>query len=120
VKPLELTSHLLFPQWTFEDGEPDRTIMRVTAEGLLGKVPTRLSWDLVDALDPGTNFTSMSRTTGFPAASIARMIADGSLRKRGVFAPEEIAGEKGLLDRVMKDMTARGVRYEAKVESLDH
>ena len=119
VKPLELTSHLLFPQWTFEDGEPDRTIMRVTAEGLLGKVPTRLSWDLVDTLDPGTNFTSMSRTTGFPAASIARMIADGSLRKRGVFAPEEIAGEKGLLDRVMKDMTARGVRYEAKVESLD-
>lgn len=119
VRPLELTSHLLFPQWTFEDGEPDRTIMRVTAEGLLGKVPTRLSWDLVDHLDPETNFTSMSRTTGFPAASIARMIADGSLRKRGLFAPELIAAEKGLLDRVMKDMTARGVRYVAKVESLD-
>ncbi len=119
VRPLELTSHLLFPQWQFEEGEPDCTVMRITAEGLLGKVPTRLSWDLVDHLDPETNFTSMSRTTGFPAASIARMIADGSLRKRGLLAPEEIAGEKGLLDRVMKDMTARGVRYIAKVESID-
>lgn len=118
VRPLELTSHLLFPQWTFEDGEPDRTIMRITAEGLLGKVPTRLSWDLVDQLDPETRFTSMSRTTGFPAASIARMIADGSLRRRGVFAPEQIATEKGLLDRILKDMKKRGIDYVAKVESL--
>ncbi len=119
VSPLELTSHLLFPQWTFEDFEPDCTVMRITAEGDLGKVPTRLTWDLVDHLDPKTGFTSMSRTTGFPAAAIARMIADGSLRKRGLFAPEQIAGEKGLLERIMKELATRGVHYRAQAESVE-
>ena len=119
VSPLELTSHLLFPQWTFEDFEPDCTVMRITAEGDLGKVPTRLTWDLVDHLDPETGFTSMSRTTGFPAAAIARMIADGTLRKRGLFAPEQIAGEKGLLERIMKELSTRGVHYRAQAESVE-
>ncbi len=119
VSPLELTSHLLFPQWTFEDLEPDCTVMRITAEGDLGKVPTRLTWNLVDHLDPETGFTSMSRTTGFPAAAIARMIADGSLRKRGLFAPEQIAGEKGLLERMMKELGRRGVHYRAEAEAIE-
>ena len=119
VSPLELTSHLLFPQWTFEDFEPDCTVMRITAEGDLGKVPTRLTWSLVDHLDPETGYTSMSRTTGFPAAAVARMIADGSLRKRGLFAPEQIAGEKGLLDRMMKELADRGVNYRAEAEAIE-
>ncbi|MBK12483.1 MAG: saccharopine dehydrogenase [Crocinitomicaceae bacterium] len=119
VSPLELTSHLLFPQWTFEDFEPDCTVMRITAEGDLGKVPTRLTWSLVDHLDSETGYTSMSRTTGFPAAVVARMIADGSLRKRGLFAPEQIAGEKGLLDRMMKELADRGVNYRAEAEAIE-
>ena len=119
VSPLELTSHLLFPQWTFEDFEPDCTVMRITAEGDLGKVPTRLTWSLVDHLDSETGYTSMSRTTGFPAAVVARMIADGSLRKRGLFAPEQITGEKGLLDRMMKELADRGVNYRAEAEAIE-
>ncbi|MAC18436.1 MAG: saccharopine dehydrogenase [Phycisphaerae bacterium] len=119
VSPLELTSHLLFPQWQFEPGEPDRTIMRITADGMLDRVPTRLAWTLVDDLDPETGFTSMSRTTGFPAAAMARMILDGTLKRRGLFAPEQIAGEKGLLERMLKEMKARGVHYEATVETVE-
>ena len=119
VSPLELTSHLLFPQWQFEPGEPDRTIMRITADGMLNRIPTRLAWTLVDDLDSETGFTSMSRTTGFPAAAMARMILDGTLKRRGLFAPEQIAGEKGLLERMLKEMKARGVHYEATVETVE-
>ncbi len=119
VRPLDLTSHLLFPQWKFEKGEPDCTIMRITAEGLLGRVPTRMMWDLVDDLDPATGFSSMSRCTAFPAAAMARMIADGTFKRRGVFAPEQIANDKGLLERMLKELKARGVEYRATVESID-
>ncbi|NCF39285.1 MAG: saccharopine dehydrogenase, partial [Planctomycetia bacterium] len=119
VRPLDLTSHLLFPQWKFEKGEPDCTIMRITAEGMLGRIPTRMAWDLVDGLDPATGFSSMSRCTAFPAAAMARMIADGTFKRRGVFAPEQIANDKGLLDRMLKELKARGVEYRATVESID-
>ena len=119
VRPLDVTEHLLFPKWTFEDMEPDVTVMRVTADGIHGKVPTRLRWDLVDHLDPATGFTSMSRTTGFPAAAMARMIADGTFKTRGVIPPEHIVKRKGIVDLLMKQLTARGVRFEAKVETLD-
>lgn len=119
VRPLDVTEHLLFPKWTFEDMEPDVTVMRVTAEGVHGKVPTRLRWDLVDHLDPATGFTSMSRTTAFPAAAMARMIADGTFKSRGVIPPEHIVKRKGIVEILMKELAARGVHYDAKVETLD-
>ncbi|MEC8320981.1 MAG: saccharopine dehydrogenase C-terminal domain-containing protein [Planctomycetota bacterium] len=119
VRPLDVTESLLFPRWTFEDMEPDVTVMRVTAEGVHGRVPTRMTWNLVDHLDPETGFTSMSRTTAFPAAVMARMIVDGSFRRRGLFAPEQLAGHKGLVERMFKELKARGVRYDATVESMD-
>jgi len=119
VRPLDVTESLLFPKWTCEDMEPDVTVMRVTAEGVHGRVPTRMTWNLVDHLDPETGFTSMSRTTAFPAAVMARMIADGSFRRRGLFAPEQLAGHKGLVERMFKELKARGVRYDATVESMD-
>ena len=119
VRPLDVTEHLLFPKWTFEDMEPDVTVMRVTAEGVHGKVPTRLRWDLVDHLDPATGFTSMSRTTAFPAAAMARMIADGTFKSRGVIPPEHIVKRKGIVEILMKQLAARGVHYVAKVETID-
>ena len=119
VRPLDVTEHLLFPKWTFEDMEPDVTVMRVTAEGLHGKVPTRLSWDLVDHLDPETGFTSMSRTTAFPAAAMTRMIADGSFKARGVTPPEHLVKRKGLVEKLMKDLAKRGVEFTARVETRD-
>ncbi|MBC02750.1 MAG: saccharopine dehydrogenase [Phycisphaerae bacterium] len=118
VRPLDVTEHLLFPKWTFEDMEPDVTVMRVTADGMHGKVPTRMRWDLVDHLDPATGFTSMSRTTAFPAAAMARMIADGTFKSRGVIPPEHIVKRKGIVDLLMKQLAARGVRFEAGVETL--
>ena len=119
VRPLDVTEHLLFPKWTFKDMEPDITVMRVTAEGIHGEVPTRLSWDLLDHLDPTTGFTSMSRTTAFPAASITRMIANGTLRRPGVTPPEHLVRFDAVVENLMKDLTARGIEFEAHVETRD-
>ena len=47
------------------------------------------------------------------------MIADGTFKRRGVFAPEQIANDKGLLDRMLKELKSRGVEYVARVETID-
>ena len=107
VRPRDLTAALLFPHWTYEPGEPDLTVMRVEARG----GGRRLRWDLLDYYDPASDTRSMSRCTGFPAASVARMIGEGRFPLGpGVYAPETAAGEPGFLDTVLADLAARGVR----------
>ena len=119
VVPRDVLAALLFPQWTFEDGEADLTVMRIAVDGLLDGVRTRLAWDLVDRLDPETGFTSMSRTTGFTAAICARLIADGTIDDPGVHPPERLASIDGVPETMVKQLRKRGVRYDARVESLD-
>jgi saccharopine dehydrogenase-like NADP-dependent oxidoreductase len=64
--------------------------MRVIVEGVKDGKSCRHTFELVDFFDPEKNHTAMARTTGFPATITARMIANGELRERGVFFPEQI------------------------------
>ncbi len=118
LRPRDLTAALMFPKWTYEPGEADLTVMRVVVEGDRRGTPTRLVWDLFDVLDPERGFTSMARTTGFPATAMARLILSGRYRERGVLAPEQAALSRGVLTSILRDLAKRGVRYEARAEQI--
>jgi saccharopine dehydrogenase-like NADP-dependent oxidoreductase len=111
VRPIDLTSTLLFPKWTYTPGEQDLTVMRVEAVGTLDGSRVRLSWDLLDFLDPATGFTSMARTTAFPCAIGARLIASGRISARGVIAPELLGHDTPLVQTILAELERRGVRY---------
>ena len=119
VRPLDVTAALLFPKWTFEEGEADLTVLRVVAEGLRDGRPTRYGWDLLDRFDPETGLRSMSRTTAFPAAIMAGMMLDGSFRRPGVHAPESVGREPGLLDRLLAELKTRGVVCQQSVTASE-
>jgi lysine 6-dehydrogenase len=118
IRPLDATAALLFPRWTFEEGEADLTVMRVLVEGEQRGRAVRYTWDLLDRFDERTGLRSMSRTTAFPATIVARLVAAGRFRRPGVHAPEAIGAEDGLLDAVLGELLARGVRCQAKLEQL--
>ncbi|KAA0215564.1 MAG: saccharopine dehydrogenase family protein [Leptolyngbya sp. PLA3] len=111
VRPLDLLSTLMFPMWTYQPGEPDLTVMRVLADGTRDGRRLRLAWDLLDQLDPATGFTSMSRTTAFPCAIMARRIASGRLARPGVLPPERLADDHALVADVLDQLDRRGVRF---------
>jgi lysine 6-dehydrogenase len=115
VRPLDVLATLLFPKWTFEDGEADVTVLRVVAEGLEHGQPTRYTWDLLDRFDPVTGLRSMSRTTAFPATIVAGLMLDGAFRRPGVHAPESLGREPGLLERLLEGLAARGVACQQRV-----
>jgi saccharopine dehydrogenase-like NADP-dependent oxidoreductase len=116
VVPLEVTAALLFPKWTFGEGEADLTVMRVEAEGMKDGRRTILRWDLFDQHDPATGTRSMSRSTAFPATLVARMIAAGRFPLGpGVHPPELPAQRPGFLEEVIDGLRARGVRVDADV-----
>lgn len=118
VRPLDVTAALLFPKWTFDEGEADLTVMRVEAVGIKDGKRTKLVWDLFDRYDPQTGYRSMSRTTAFPATIVARRVLEGRISTPGVLPPERLAALPGLVDDVFAALRERGVRYSASSHLL--
>lgn len=119
VRPLDVASRVLFPKWTYAEGEPDATYMRVIGEGLSPEgTMVRHRWDLYDEFDPRTGFPSMSRVTAYPCTAFVRMIVDGVFSGvRGVLPPESIVTE-AIGTRLWEEMEARNVRYQYVIEPI--
>lgn len=111
VKPLDVTSAILFKHWHLHEKDDEFTVMRIVVEGSVDGAPKRVQYDLFDRRDRKTGFSSMARTTGFPAAAAARLILAGRLRRPGVLPPEILGAEEGVFRAVMDDLAARNVVY---------
>ncbi len=107
VRPIDVISALMFPKWTYEPGEEDLTVMRVTASGG-GKTMT---YDLFDTYDQKSRSTSMARTTAFPCTIAARLVASGKFRQPGVIPPEKIGAVPRMLGVFLEELGRRGVKY---------
>lgn len=113
VRPLDVTAALLFPKWTYEEGEADLTVMRIIVEGTKAGQPASYVWDLLDYYDPKTGARSMSRTTGFACVIVAKLIAEGRFTRPGVSPPEYIGRDAGLVKTVLDEHARRGIHYKA-------
>ena len=109
VRPYDVTTRLLFDAWRLPQGEADLTVMRIEATGTIRGTRQSWTWDLYDEADPATGFHSMARTTGFPCAIVARLLARGALRQPGVQPPERLAGDDRFFDEMMDGLRERGV-----------
>jgi saccharopine dehydrogenase-like NADP-dependent oxidoreductase len=118
VRPLDVTAALLFPKWSFDEGEQDLTVCRVEVTGTKQGKKTRYVWELYDAYDAATKTRSMSRCTGFPATIMARMLADKRFVKPGVHAPEVCGAAPGILEAMLGELGKRGIAYRARVERV--
>jgi lysine 6-dehydrogenase len=72
--------------------EPDYVLVRVEFKGRGGsrsdEQTKSLRYDIIDAFDPATGLSSMMRTTAFPAAIVALMMARGDISKKGALPQE--------------------------------
>ncbi|UCE59871.1 MAG: saccharopine dehydrogenase NADP-binding domain-containing protein [Phycisphaerales bacterium] len=118
VRPLDVTSKLLFPKWTRELGEEEYTILRVIIEGSKDNRRVRYTYDLYDEYDSVNDVSSMARTTGFPNVIMARMIASRQFDESGVFPPELLARKSGLFEQMIAELAGRGVSIEERVEQI--
>lgn len=119
IRPIDLTSRLLFPAWQLGPGEEDLTVMRIEVCGVKGGETTVESWDLLDRYDASTGVTSMARTTGYTCTAGVRLVAAGLFREPGVIPPERIGGRDGCLDFMLARLAERGVVFERMARSAD-
>jgi hypothetical protein len=111
IRPLDSTAALLFPKWTFEEGEADLTVMRVMVEGRRGGERVRHTWDLLDRYDRATGLWCLSGTTAFPATMGAGLVA------RGLQAQASSSGGSGALrppGTVLLELEKRGVKVATR------
>ena len=115
VKPLDLSSKLLFKEWKLGEEEEELTVMRVTVEGELDGKPRKAVYDLFDVYDPGTKTSSMARTTGYTATGAARLIREGRFTEAGVFPPELLGQREGMLEFFLAHLAERNVVYTSNI-----
>jgi saccharopine dehydrogenase-like NADP-dependent oxidoreductase len=118
VIPRRLTEKLMFGMWSRPEKEPELTVLRVVVDGRDAEGRSRAyQYDLIDRTDPATGMTSMARTTGFPCAIMARMLADGTYADPGVRPMELFASNDTVYNRLLAELDSRGVALVEQVRS---
>ena len=119
IRPIDLTSRLLFPLWAFEEDEEEFVLLRVVVEGRQGGTIVRHTYHLYDEYDMDTGNSAMARTTAFPAAIVGRMLLAGDFPEPGVFPPERLVTAKpDLLDTITESLAARGVSIDSEISQM--
>jgi lysine 6-dehydrogenase len=76
------------------EGKDDLVLVRCRAAGTAAGADKTFSYELVDYADGPSGLTAMQRTTGFPVAVAATLLAEDKINKAGA-CPPEVAVEPG-------------------------
>lgn len=104
IPPRRLFAKLLVENLPHD--EPDVVLVRVEFRGD-GKT---LRYDIIDSYDPVTGLSSMMRTTAFPAAIVALMMARGQIDAKGALPQERCVPP----DLFMKELAKRKIEVVQK------
>lgn len=116
ISPIDLTTKLLLPEWKFNPGDTDITVMRVIIEGEKNNKNYRYTYDMFDRYDENSGIHSMARTTGYTATMVTRLLSKGMYKRKGISPPEFIGREPGNHDFIVKGLEERGISFKIKVE----
>jgi lysine 6-dehydrogenase len=109
VVPRELAVKLLTEKLSYD--EPDVVLLRVSAFGTAEGRPCEVRYQMIDRYDETTGLSAMMRTTGFPIAQIAYMLATGLISKRGAL-PQEVCVPT---QKFLSGLQERGLAIEKTV-----
>ena len=112
VRPIDVTSKLLFPKWKLKPGEEDYTIMRIRIDGTDGDSTKKLEYYLLDRFDKETDTISMARTTGYTCTAVANLVLDGKYDQKGINPPEYLGKDEDNFKFILNYLSERGVHYK--------
>jgi lysine 6-dehydrogenase len=112
VRPIDVTSAILFNQWKQQDGEEEFTIMKIIIEGMENNINKKIEYLLYDEMDKTTLTPSMSRTTGYACNAFANLIINKTFTDKGVFPTELVGSNEHCFHYVMKYLADRNVVYK--------
>jgi len=111
IRPIDLSSKLMFPAWQLKEGEEEFTVMRIIIEGMKSGEKYIYKYDLFDRYDKKTNITSMARTTGYTCTAVANLMMEGMFNSPGINPPEYLGKTEGHLKFILEYLRERNVIY---------
>ncbi len=114
LSPRELSA-VLFREHFSRPGDEDLVVIHTTIRGKKDGRRAEVVYDMLDKYDRKTGMTAMMRTTGFPAAIVAQMLASGEIDKPGAYPVETGIPSEPFLAH----MKARGFNISWKLSFLD-
>jgi len=110
VSPRQLFVAAAGPKLSFPD-DRDLLVQRVIVRGDKDGQALEIVYDVLDFYDPVTGFTAMQRTTGFSAAIVAALQAQGRVRGTGAVPLEKAVSGRLFLEEIRR----RGVQVKETV-----
>lgn len=114
LAPRDLAADL-FREHFSRPGDEDLVVIHTTIRGKKDGRRAEVVYDMLDKYDRKTGMTAMMRTTGFPAAIVAQMLACGEIQKRGAYPVETGIPPEAFLAH----MKERGFNLSWKLTYLD-
>jgi len=118
IKPIELTSKLLFKNWQFDEGEEDITFLRVIIDGEKYDSNYSFIYDLLDSYDKKTGTSSMARTTGYTCTAVARLLLKGKIIQKGICPPEYIGRDESNYNSIIEELAKRNITLHEVVKEI--
>jgi saccharopine dehydrogenase-like NADP-dependent oxidoreductase len=112
IKPVGLTSKLLFPKWKLEEEDIDITVMRIIIKGIQDGGYKEIEYNLYDEKDTVNGVSSMARTTGYTCTAVVNLILEGKFKTPGVNPPEYLGVEEDHFNYILKYLKDRNVNYK--------
>ena len=112
IRPIDLTTKLLFPFWKPEKNEDEFTILKIIISGEEENRQKEYVYELFDRFDHETNTTSMARTTGYTCTSVARLVLEGKLINKGICPPEYIGAIPGYYDKIINMLKQKNINIK--------
>ncbi|MEM3675545.1 MAG: saccharopine dehydrogenase C-terminal domain-containing protein [Thermoplasmataceae archaeon] len=108
VIPRKITE-TLFDRKLRNQNVGDIVLLKVKLTGTRHGKKTEKSASLKYVSPANSLFSGMAITTGYTASVTAQFLMDGTIKAGGLLPIEDIATEKGMLDRYVKELMARGI-----------
>ena len=94
IKPLELTSKLLFPKWQLKKGEAEFTVMLVIIEGKKEGNDKKVEYTLFQKDGEESTSNSLAQTAGSTCAAITELLLSNNKITEGIVPPEYLGYSK--------------------------
>ena len=116
VSPMDFMEKHLGPQLAYRDDEKDLIAMINIFEGLQGNKKMRLTSHMLIERDLVTGILAMSKGVAYTACIVAKMIANGEIKERGVLSPMTHVPVAPFMEHLKK----RGLVITEKMEEQDN
>ncbi len=111
IRPLDVTSKLLFPKWQLGETEQEFTVMQIILSGTDDQGDCLIEYNMLDRYDTKTCVSSMARTTGYTCTAAARLVLNGDFCIHGISPPERLGEDESCFKKMLADLSEHEIHY---------